>query len=405
MILSVDLSKPAFDLIGDARCTGCAACANVCERSATIMQMSAEGFYRPQVDRAMCNNCGVCARKCPVIAEERGDLQRVPWSEPHAFAAWSRDESIHLGSSSGGAFTELARAFLRRGGVVVGCGWSENWTPMHTCTRSEDELVAFRGSKYIPSSIGNILSEVVQFCKNGVPVLFSGTPCQVAAVKRLVPARAEEHLLTCEVICHGVPSLRLFQSYLHWLFPGDGVQEFSFRDKSLGWQTVRVVAENGKVYQSPLSADPFGRIALVYHLPLMEACFQCVFQRLPRLADITLGDFWGVPTQLENPKGVSLVLTNSGAGDALWSEVVNSGAVESTIVNLSIATAKNPRATGVVRKKPLLHRYFLSDVAHGWTFRGLFWKYYWPVWTMERVRIRLGLVTAWFRKRLKGVGK
>lgn len=270
-------SKPAIDLIGEARCTGCSACANACKQSAIEMILSLEGFYRPQIDRSRCNECGICVQECPVLATERGDMTRAPWTDPKAFAAWSRNEAIHLASSSGGAFTELARLFIQRGGVVFGCGWTDDWTPTHVIARTEQDLALFRGSKYVPSSVSDALAETIRLCRNGTPVLFSGTPCQVAAARRLVTQRGEEYLTTCEVVCHGVPSLRLFRAYLQWLFGGDAVREFSFRQKSLGWQTVVAVSRGGRVHQVPLAADPFGRLALVYHLPLMEACFRCVF--------------------------------------------------------------------------------------------------------------------------------
>lgn len=386
------LHRSAIDLIGDARCTGCSACINACAQSALEFGQNSAGFYRPAVNKDKCTNCGVCALKCPVILEEQKKLEHAPWDEPKAFAAHSRDETIHLSSSSGGAFTEIAKVILNRGGVVAGCAWADNWMPTHILARTDEEVKKLRGSKYVQSRVGAILSDVVGLCKHGIPVLFSGTPCQVAAIQHLLKASEREYLATCEVVCHGVPSPKVFDLYLKWLFPDEKVEDFTFRAKTKGWQTVRVQGIDGRVYESPLAADPYGRLSLVYHLSLMQSCFNCVFQGLPRIADITLGDFWGIPAELDDPRGVSLVLANSPKGEALCLESAQTNALELIPVDLSVAAAKNPRVTGKPWTLPKFRTAFLKDVAQGRSFTYLLRKYYIALRTIERVQARIAYI-------------
>lgn len=386
------LRRPAIDLIGDAQCTGCSACINACSQLALELGQNSAGFYRPVVDRDKCTNCGVCALKCPVILEEQGKLERAPWIEPKAFAARSRDENIHLSSSSGGAFTEIARVILSRSGVVAGCAWGDDWMPTHILVRTDEELKELRGSKYVQSKVGVILNDIVGLCKHGIPVLFSGTPCQVAAIKHLLKPSEREHLVTCEVVCHGVPSPKVFDLYLRWLFAGGKVKNYTFRAKTKGWQTVYAQGINGKVYELPLSADPYARLGFVYHLSLMQSCFGCVFQRLPRVADITLGDFWGIPAELDDPRGVSLVLANSPKGEALCLETAQMNTLEMVSVDLSVAGAKNPRVMGKQWTLPRFRAAFLRDVAQGHSFTYLLRKYYFALRTIERIYTRIAYI-------------
>ncbi|MBN1127097.1 MAG: Coenzyme F420 hydrogenase/dehydrogenase, beta subunit C-terminal domain [Sedimentisphaerales bacterium] len=385
----VSTSNSVIDVVDDGRCTGCSACVAVCPRNALTMEMSPEGFWRPQIAREQCHNCGLCLRKCPVLLEESGDLARSPWPEPKAFAAWSCDESVRLASSSGGVFSELAKVQLKNGGAVIGCGWTDDWLPVHMIARTEHELLPLRRSKYVQSRMGEILTETLELCKEGVPVLFSGTPCQIAALKHFISLKDQDQLTTCEVICLGVPSVRVFRLYLNWLFEGELVREFSFRCKSLGLHTVKALSGSGRTYETPLSADPYGRISNVYHITLMMSCFRCVFQKLPRLADITLGDFWGVPATLDDPKGVSVVLVNSPKGEKLFREAARLGAISSTAVELAVAVQKNPRATGKPLPIPKLRGIFFRDVARGQSFQALMRKYYIPINFVDRVKRRL----------------
>lgn len=384
------------DIVHDDRCTGCTVCIATCPRAALTLSLSSAGFYRPMVDRSKCNNCKLCIHKCPVIAAECGRLKRSVSVEPQAFASWSEDSDLRIGSSSGGVFSELAKAFLNEGGVVFGCCWGPNWTPMHAKATSHEGLLGMRGAKYVQSSIGDTLKEAAQLCESGVPVLYSGTPCQIAGLNLLCSQESRCYLVTCEVICHGVPSVKVFHQYLHWLFNGEAVKEYSFRSKLLGWQTVSAKSESGKKHTVQLSADPFSRLSLVYHLSLMESCFNCAFQKLPRVADITLGDFWGVPKEFDDQRGVSVVLVNSIEGETLINKAVASGSLKFFPVELAQAVNKNKRAIGADWKIPILRKFFLKDVSREVNFKVLLWKYYTPLRMMERIRERIKILLGRF---------
>ena len=342
------------------------------------MALDADGFYKPVVDRKKCNACGVCQRRCPVIAAEEGTLAVGHWREPKAFAAWTKDEALRLASSSGGVFSELARPILDAGGAVAGCAWGENWTPEHLLTREWGDVERMRGSKYVPSRVGDIYQEVAAALRDGEkPVLFSGTPCQVAAMEAALTSVQRQRTLLVEFICHGVPSLRVFHRYLDELFDGDSIDSYTFRDKAFGWQTVLAVSSHGKRRHLPASEDAFFQGFVRYHLYGMESCGECPFARLPRGGDVTLADYWGCPEPWNDKRGVSLALANTAAGMNALERLSDSGRIELKPVDLATVLPHNRRvSTAETYSVPAARRAFLDGMARGERFAQLRARYF-----------------------------
>jgi len=375
----VRIEQTCIDLLGSDRCTGCFACQTACPQGAIRLVLDAEGFYKPVVDRNVCDHCGLCQQHCPVLACDAGRLPSVKWTTPRAFAAWSSDETLRLASSSGGLFSELARPVIAAGGAVAGCVWGTDWTPRHLLAHTWAEVEKMRGSKYVPSKVGNIYAEVAEYLgRCSSPVLFVGTPCQVAALDLALSREHRERVLTVDLICAGVPSLRVFHRYLEYLFQGKQVLSFNFRDKSLGWSmfSVRAEAAGRRCYQSPAATDPFVAGFCQHRLYVMEACHACPFARLPRAGDITLGDFWGCPDQWNDKRGVSVALANTPAGLHALELLAQSGRIVLEPADLATATKGNPRL--VTGEFPIStnRRAFLDDMIAGKKFRYLMSKYF-----------------------------
>ena len=159
-------------------CCGCHACASVCAHQAITMQTDSEGFLYPVVDKSTCTDCGLCKQVCPVIH------QASPTRPLKVYAARSNDKELRRKSYSGGIFTLLPEAVIHEGGVVFGAKFDERWNVIHSWTDTLDGLADFRGSKYVQSAIGNTYKEAKEFLLQGRKVLFTGTPCQIAGLKR-----------------------------------------------------------------------------------------------------------------------------------------------------------------------------------------------------------------------------
>ena len=191
-------------------CCGCNACVQSCPKKCIVMARDEEGFLYPEVDYSQCVECGLCEKACPILnAEKKQDMVLK------CYVAYAKDESIRLQSSSGGVFTLLAEAILQKQGIVFGASLDENMQVKHISIDNVADLSLLRGSKYVQSDIGNTYIEVKKNLENGRQVLFSGTACQIAGLKQYL-RKDFENLYTIDILCHGVPSPKVWDLYLQW---------------------------------------------------------------------------------------------------------------------------------------------------------------------------------------------
>ena len=320
------MNTAATHPLGEAlnACTGCAACAAVCAMDCITMHPDAEGFLHPRINSAACTDCGLCRQVCPVYrgkpsegVKEREETEGKPL---RVFAAWHLDEAVRRESSSGGVFTALAENILARGGVVVGAAFDDRLVVRHILIETSADLHRLRGSKYVQSEISSALyRQARDLLKQDRPVLFSGTPCQVAGLRCFL-RQPSEKLFCCDLICHGVPSPLLFARYVqHNQTRGNQLAKVSFRDKTTGWKhfSVRQHLQKGGSRLFSMYADPY-MAAFLHDCALRPSCYDCKFASPTRSGDLTIADFWGVakkyPEYDRDDKGTSLVLVNTPRG-------------------------------------------------------------------------------------------
>lgn len=296
------------------RCTGCGACVGSCPFGVLQMGESVKGFLTPFGTGVECRDCGRCLEICPA-------LQTSPPEEgpPEVVASWATDGRLRGASASGGVFAELARRFLEWGGVVAGARYDGIGTVCHTLIDDPHDLPCLQGSKYVQSHAEGVYPLCLEELERGRKVLFSGTPCQVKAMRLLAEVRGLTDPLFCvDLVCYGVPSALFVRRYLGWLEKARGARlsGFLFRDNSLPWSSYGTYAifEDGSLYRGGHDTDPFYR---GFDISLRESCFKCPFNRFPRPGDLSLGDFWGIADELHDERGVSLVLLNSPRGREL----------------------------------------------------------------------------------------
>ncbi len=298
-------------------CTGCGACAARCALGCISMEADNEGFLRPTVDSAKCTNCGLCRKICPA-ANKFKDSGTVP----ETYAVINSDEKVRLSSSSGGVFSALAESVINRGGVVFGAALSEDMSVSSIACRNMEELVKLRGSKYVQNKVGDTYKEVKELLENGTLVLYTGTPCQIDGLYAYL-GKDYETLYTQDIICHGVPSPKVWSKYVSEKENDFGAKakEASFRDKRSGWQrySLSINFDDKMEYIAPVTEDAYLR-GFISHLYLRPSCGICSSKQIHRQSDITLADFWGIE-KTEHPfndgKGASAVMVHSKKGRAL----------------------------------------------------------------------------------------
>lgn len=303
-----------------SKCCGCSACAQRCPKGCIRMKEDDEGFLYPEVDASKCINCGLCERVCPLMNKNEVVAPKS------VYAASSSNDDVLMTSSSGGVFTCLADKCIDEGGVVFGVLFNEKWEPTLSFAESKEACKAFRGSKYVQAIVGDAYRQAEIFLKQGRNVLFSGTPCQIAALRQFL-RKNYDNLVTVDIVCHGVPSPGVWRQYLseflEFNVPSDAVLTgVNFRDKLNGWKDFGisfsyVTGDKQCTFYQKAFENAYMRLFLT-DVILRPSCYVCNFKNGTSGSDITLGDFWGVEKtypDLYSKRGVSAIVVNSVRGE------------------------------------------------------------------------------------------
>ncbi len=299
-------------------CTGCTACATICPQKCIDMEMDDQGFLFPSVSLTACIDCGLCEKTCPVLVPET-----IENSVTKAFAAYSKNETVRMQSSSGGIFTEIAREILERGGVVFGAAYNNCFEVTHICVETEDDLAKLRGAKYAQSDLQGIFAQVKERLDADQWVLFSGTPCQVAGLKAYLRRECAK-LLLVDFVCHSVPSPLVWKEYVKYRAQQDHRGELpmaiNLRSKETGWSRYRYSSvfayKDGTCHMARNEESLYMKLFIGGYIS-RESCANCQFKGYHRISDLTLGDFWGIwniAPEMDDDKGISVVLRQTARG-------------------------------------------------------------------------------------------
>ncbi|MBM4165103.1 MAG: hypothetical protein FJ222_11785 [Lentisphaerae bacterium] len=378
-------------------CCGCGACVAVCPCQCLTMQRDGEGFDYPLVDQAACVDCGLCRRVCPAL---HPNLMETP-EGPDVYAAAALDDPLRAKSSSGGIFSVIANWMFSQRGVVYGAAFVDGCRKVrHVRIDRADELDLLRRSKYVQSTIvKEVYAELKNDVQTGRKVLFVGTPCQVAAIKNVLGAVTSQ-VLSCDLICHGVGSPSIFESYIDLLnHKNKGIiTECSFRDKSQGWSSKHRVSyrfASGKSVAFPAKHDLY-LFGFLDNLFLRPVCHSCRFASAQRPGDLTLGDFWGIAKyepEWDDGKGTSALMVNSETGRGIWNAV--SDKIRSKVMPLSVVIAGNRRLQSPSTKSPLRDAFF--GALNTENFEIVMRKYCQP---KRSLRVYVGQWHRWLRQRM-----
>ena len=230
-------------------CTGCGACLNACPQHCISMKRDPEGFWYPRVNTTVCNNYGLCENVCPLLEKKSISVERL--TSPQVFAAWNKDYETRLDSTSGGVFSALADKMFDLGGFVSGAVYQEDHSVSHIVTDDRSLLDDIRSSKYLQSYTGELFNEIKQLLENDHKVLVCATPCQIAGLYSVL-GKDYENLITCDFICLGVGSPKVFLKYINMLEHRYGARaiKIKFKNKTFGWHrfATRIEFANGKTY-------------------------------------------------------------------------------------------------------------------------------------------------------------
>lgn len=313
-----------IDSKGKEECCGCGACEQICPVHAIVIKEDSEGFLYPSILKDVCIKCNRCEMVCPF----ESDYTKKDAS-PEIYAAINNMESICKKSSSGGVFTAVSNWILEQHGVVFGVKYDDMFQVVHAAAQCVEDRNRFRGSKYVQSNTDHIYMQVELELKRGIPVLFSGTPCQVEALNKYMRLKSVDiqNLYTIDNICHGVASPRIWANYVEelkkMLRENEQLCYLNMRSKNCGWrrQEMEVITNQRNISQYVNRKFSWNRLFLSLFIT-RPSCFFCRFTSYKRCADLTLADYWNYENaglSLDDKNGVSLVMVNTKKGKKLFS--------------------------------------------------------------------------------------
>lgn len=301
-----------------AECFGCGACLQACSKGAISMETDEEGFLYPRIDGTCCIHCDCCHRSCPVE-------YLIPLRGPKAgIVGYNTEPDVRLQSASGGAFRAIVDT-LDSGTIVFGAEWTTRSTAAHSWAYAEEAYERFTGSKYVQSQVGMSFAACKSFLEEGKRVLFSGTPCQIAALRTYL-GKSYARLTCVDIVCHGVPSSKTLENYIssRESHKRDKISAIHFRRKrqiNNNWNSkcVEIQYAKGNSTVNNPEKDSYMR-GFSYGLFFRPSCSECPFSTVERCSDITIGDAWGIERvypEMNVHQGVSLLLVNSLQGELM----------------------------------------------------------------------------------------
>lgn len=310
-------------------CCGCHACFQSCPVKAITMVFDEEGFLYPEVNNKKCINCNKCEQVCPEI------IQKKTLPVIKTYAAYRKSFKKRLDSASGGIFAVIAEFVIKNNGVVFGAAFDDEWNLKHCAIQSLDKLINLQGSKYLQSTIGTAFQETEKYLNLGKMVLFSGTPCQIQGLRKYLK-KDYPKLITVDLICHGVPSPKVWEQYIAEISKGRRLEKFQPRDKSNGIVDAPLIFlfSNGESITEKYSENLYIK-GFIEDFYLRPSCYKCKFKGSERCSDLTLGDFWGIEKiepRFADQYGISAVMLHTDKADKIFNLIKHELIITSSTV-------------------------------------------------------------------------
>ena len=312
-----------INITDKSQCTGCTACYSICGHNAITMQFDECSHIYPIVDMDKCTDCGLCEKVCPLLHKDSLP-QDVNLEELQVKAVYNKNDEVRSRSTSGGLFSLLADYIIDKGGIVCAARFDEKYHIFHDFFNSMDDVDPFRGSKYAQSDLGHVFCEIKSYLKLR-PVLFIGTPCQVAGLKKFLIKECD-NLYTCDFICMSISSGKMWDEYMADYQSSHSVKRVFFKDKRIGWHRSdwRMLIRDERGDQLCRGGENPYFFAYLKHYSARPSCFDCAVRHCRHMSDFTIADCWGIESvapEFDDNKGCTALILQSEKAHAVFDAI------------------------------------------------------------------------------------
>ncbi len=304
-------------------CCGCQACGDICPKGAISFKTDEEGIWYPEVNQDTCIDCHLCERVCPIINKVGRPDNSI---DPKTFILQAPNPVDRLKSASGGAYTLLINEVFNRGGYVAGHIWNDKASVKGFISCKPEDLDILRGTKYLQSDVEGIYKVVKQLLNEGKFVLFSGCPCQTAAMRSFLK-KDYDNLLMTDFVCMGIDSPLAFRKYIESLENHHNAKMVFFKAKSkeVGWRylTNKAQFDNNRSYFGIIDVDANLK-ATFLNILVRPSCYECKFKGFPRNSDMTIGDYWRNTAEydsLDDNTGTSYIMLHNKKAEVFFESI------------------------------------------------------------------------------------
>lgn len=312
-----------FETNNKEECFGCNACKEICPKQCIEMIEDSEGFLYPKIDKSNCIECKLCEIVCPMINVNMVEKDEISI----AYSAYNKDENILMKSTSGAIFPAIANYVIENNGYVVGAKYNfdENIVE-HKLVNTKEDYEKIRKSKYVRSKINDIYTKIKDKADEGKLVLFTGTPCEIAGLKKFL-RKDYSNIILCDIMCHNNPSPKVLNKYMNHIEKQENskIVHMDMRNKELGWLKPQFVIEleNGKAIKQDYYKNNYSQ-GFGTGLFSRPSCHVCPYTTRLKESDITIGDFWGIDKinpSMFNDKGTSLIIVHTQKGKDIFDKI------------------------------------------------------------------------------------
>ncbi len=292
-------------------CVKCGMCSSTCSRNAIINTYDEDkGFYRIQLLKDRCNQCGLCMKVCPVLCNFDKASVSITGPYQRLLLGHAADTKIRRYATSGGCVNALIRYLITEekvSNVLMVCehGKEKTGTNVIIVNRQNINLLGDSPRKFASRYVSYPVLSGLKQIKSEKNIAVVGTPCQIMALTNYNRIFRNKKIFKIGIACSGGTSYKASE----YLLKRRKLQGGTIYYRGDGWPGNNSIISGKRTYNEKHLESLFSQLykSQVFRNP---ACLQCNDQ-FAEDSDISFFDFWNSKEQQRERIGNSGIIVRS----------------------------------------------------------------------------------------------